>query len=70
MKNLFNTIANEVIAFNNEFDYVASKNEVANEVWQKLTPAQRLEIMKEVGEVEGTALKKLRACVKFIEEQI
>lgn len=70
MKNLFNEMAVEIVEFNKEYDYVASKGEVANSIWTQLNPQQRLEIMKEVGEVEGTTLKKLRACLKFIEEQI
>lgn len=70
MKNLFNELAVKIVEFNKEYDYVASKGEVANEIWVQLTPQQRLEIMNQVGEVGGSASKKLRLCLKFIEEQI
>lgn len=70
MKNLFKELAKEIIDFNTEFGYTASKNEVANEVWHKLTSEQRYEIMQEVGEVKGTLLKQLRTYVKYIEENI
>jgi hypothetical protein len=61
--------AKEVEKFNSEIGYVASKLEIANDIWNcHMNPADRLEIMNTQNLVGLTALQKLRQCVKALSE--
>lgn len=59
----------KVIAENEEHGYVASKIEIANEIWHSyLSMTDRTEIMKSIN-IEGlTELGALRACVKNLSQ--
>ena len=59
--------AKEIEKQNSEFDYVASKLEVANEIWYGyLSPYDRLQIMNATNTHGLTELGRLRECVKTI----
>lgn len=56
---------------NADFGYVASKIEVANDVWSShMTPAQRYEVMQSVDLNGLKQLEALRKCVKVISEMM
>lgn len=67
MKTLNTQAIENIISENASFGYVASKGEVAQQYWQQaMTAMERFEVMQSVGEFK-TALLKLRACLKVIE---
>lgn len=54
---------------NAEFDYIADKLEIANEIWSGyLSAADRLEIMNSTNIKELTQLGALRECVKTLSQ--
>jgi hypothetical protein len=57
----------KIEAENKEFGHVASKTEIANDMWVNyLSPSDRLEIMNSIN-LEGlSTLEKLRKCVKSL----